>query len=96
MNNQTLLFLKNGKIQELQSIKFKVQYIYNNSQEAIECDNTLLYIYRKLYGSTQNQEDSIKRSGRFWRQKKSALYKRSDQKVIKDKALSIVQCEVWK
>lgn len=59
------------------TIKDKVRSIYLSSQEAIDYDDALLSMFEKVFHQRLGIEDTIKRTGRYLRQKEKHLFVRS-------------------
>ena len=67
------------------TVKHRVEWVYISVPSAVEFDCVLLAVYENYFGKLSHQEvSSVKRSGRFWRQKKPWLFKRTDLKSSMD------------
>ena len=77
------------------TIKKRVYDIYVVYRDAVECDGVLLAIYENYFGKISHQNvASIKRIGRYWRNKMPYLFYRTAEKQNQDQQTTkeVLEC----
>lgn len=78
----------------LETVKQKVEWIYNQSQDAIDSNDVLAKLYEEHFGDIS---ESVYRAGRFWRSDKAKekRFIRTPEKAERDVSLMDLNRDYW-